>query len=525
MHIHPENRSLAFALLPLLLLFAGTANAQSPFEAAQLLLDDRLDIDYPRALGYADLDGDGDLDAYGSPLTDYRTYAVENLGGGLFSAPIPMDQVPGSGLVWAMDHADIDGDGLQDLVFGSALGGAYYRLQTGACRFGAASNLGLPISNIQLLKTADLDADGDRDVLMSGYDGSGYRVYRMDHSGSGLSGVALPLDSLDDHIDAWMVADINADGYPELFAHSGLHDRVWWYPNRAGVLDPPQSLVDSLNFPQAMAVADTDGDGVMELLISSALEHFVWRMAFAGGDSFALPERVATPLTVEGLLPGDADGDGDVDLMLHFVNEAALMRNDGSGAFDAIPLWKDDSYRRLAHWVDVDGDGIRDWMEVTNARLAWRQGTAGGDAFGTWALLSLPGPAELAFGDIDQDGAMDVVNGGGMLHGLRFDPSGNLVPTQMVADYAMAEPLLFDADGDGWLDLATFTAYYVRLHRNQMGAFGESRYPVRYLGHLRPLGGCSARWKQRICRSSRRGNRLMPNRLTLKTWMGMEIWI
>jgi hypothetical protein len=179
---------------------------------------------------FADIDGDGDLDLFAGD-TFGRIHYYRNRGsvdGASFDPPIinPFG-IQGAGGLSNPAFADIDGDGDQDLLNGTANGTIIYYRNTGSAtnpNFVRGDNnpFGLePTTSAAAPSFADVDSDGDFDVFIG--DGNGTTRYFV-NTGSSTSPQFVAADaSLDNPLpDVGINAtptlvDINADGFLDAF--------------------------------------------------------------------------------------------------------------------------------------------------------------------------------------------------------------------------------------------------------------------------------------------------------------------
>jgi hypothetical protein len=146
----------------LLLALAGPAHAEEvPFGGQQVI---STQVDGPRSIAAADLDGDGDADLVVASSNDSTIAWLENTGGA-FGSPQEITQL--ASLPYSVAAADVDGDGDLDVLSGSALDDeiAWYENTDGAGSFGSQQLISTLADQAQDVAGADLDRDGDVDVL------------------------------------------------------------------------------------------------------------------------------------------------------------------------------------------------------------------------------------------------------------------------------------------------------------------------------------------------------------------------
>jgi len=171
-------------------------------------------------------------------------------------------------------------------------------------------------------------------------------------------------------------------------------------------------------FAQALGLA-ANGDFILSNVAATALEPD----PIAGMGSHFVSAAASLPAAAAdfaGLLvkAGDLDGDGYADLVLSNEAELAMWRNNGAGGFidaSANLAYTGGAIAAMA-LADVDGDGRLDLVtgggfeSLTSApNVLWRN-----QPDGTFALdLSFPGgdgqASDFGFGDFDGDGDLDLV--------------------------------------------------------------------------------------------------------------------
>ena len=195
-----------------------------------------------------------------------------------------------------------------------------------------------------------------------------------------------------------------------------------------------------------LAVADVQNSGELDLLTPGAL----WVREAGGYRKVAIAPG-------ERVIPFDVDADGDLDLYVSAKPGDRLLRNNLDGTFTDVTVSAGlpaglSSRAAVAADFDRDGDidllvlrsggGFALFDNLRGGRLAPRES----------GLPSADGVFAAAAGDLDGDGRLDLAwtaGSGGFVALNRGD--GTFLSATPVGPGA--QPLLFDFDNDGFLDL------------------------------------------------------------------------
>ena len=315
--------------------------------------------------------------------------------------------------------ADLDGDGDMDVLSASENDQkiAWYE-NDGAGSFGAQQIITADAYVARSVYTSDLDGDGDQDVLSASWSDGG-KIAWYENDGSGGFG---PEQDITPGPWEWAyfpsdvyAADMDGDGDMDVLA-AAEDDKVSWFENDgAGHFGQPNN-VTTINVAGAgdVCASDLDGDRDMDVLCASSLAGNVSWFENYGPGVFSFARVIDWVYDAKSVYAADLDGDGDMDVLAasRTDNTVAWYRNDGDGGFsEALAIEYKAYVSSCVYASDLDNDGDLDVLCKMSGNVVWHKNNGWG-GFGERILI---GSAEEGGGDsihaadLDGDGDMDVL--------------------------------------------------------------------------------------------------------------------
>ncbi|MCX6640311.1 MAG: FG-GAP-like repeat-containing protein [bacterium] len=399
-----------------------------------------------------DLDNDGDLDFFTGGTFLYNIGYFKNIG----SANNPefqyiTYQVDSLYPFMDVDFADMNNDGIKDAVLG---GFCYFNFGTTSqfnfcgdpdTLFDTAGNrLLCPCSAV-----VDIDLDGDYDIF-AGQTNGYVRYYRNIGTSTNYQFQLISSNWLNSTVSSGYTdptfADLDSDGDLDLLIGKG-DGKIYYYRNDGTPQNPQMTLVTNNYFgidvgeSASPELADIDGDGDLDLFVgrshwadgqvSSGDVYFYQNVGTAQVPNFRFVTNcyltwncgdMARPRLI------DIDADGDPDLFSARGYQIILYRNQGTLANPHF-VWETDNFANittpgacLPWFCDIDADGDYDLFIGTGA---------------------IPGPPGLYF----------YRNRGTPQEPNYILESTNLVPGVFSQSSVVLNPCTADIDADGDLDL------------------------------------------------------------------------
>ena len=214
-----------------------------------------------------DLDNDGDLDILSAHVGQGELYKIENLGNGNFDNDVLInDSVD---FIWEVSSGDFNGDGYEDILVSHPGNGRLVWFKNDET--GNFADL-LEIDDIDTWSSqpVDIDGDGDLDVLSGGdiYDDGVLSWYENNNS---VFGPANVIDQRSGRIQKAIAADLDNDGDMDVIAavRAVEGEFIYFINNGFGNFSPGISLTAEVLNGWDLRAADMDRDGDLDILSAS----------------------------------------------------------------------------------------------------------------------------------------------------------------------------------------------------------------------------------------------------------------
>lgn len=295
-----------------------------------------------------------------------------------------------------------------------------------------------------------------------------------------------------------VAADVDADGATEIVSGGYYNDGSVWiaqlavWNNNLNTLENIRTWYWTSNTQiSSIAAADVDADGAVEIVTGGSYfdgTRWVAQLVVWNGATLAA-ENIKTwywtlNTQISSVAVGDVDGDGAVEIVTggsYFDgtrNNAQLVVWSGSTlALENINtwFWASNTYINSVIIANVDADP---GMEIVtggafsdntrwNAQLAiWTGATLALENVNSWYWTGNTDISSVAAGDIDADGAVEIVTGGSFFDNTLTNAqiivwTGSTLALENVKTWyftsntVLSSVVLGDADNDGLIDVVT----------------------------------------------------------------------
>ncbi len=334
-----------------------------------------------RGVSFGDVDGDHIPDLYTANTAGQWNAFYKNDGQGRLIRQQADNNNPwvavseDAGRSEGVNWVDYDNDGDLDLYLCSR-GEESNQLFRNDAGKGLIELTGHPLTAVMSTSMAcwaDIEGDGDLDVIMVGYRSNGNKVFENRGEGNFVERSDVPMAEGTGSSRACACGDVNNDGLPEFFVGNARQPNFYYVNQGNWNFEKVTKglMVEDLGYAYGASWADYDDDGDLDLFVAN----FDKNNLLLNNNGYG----VLTPViegelveTTEGASKGhswgDYDNDGDLDLYVGNGTYGPDMRNflflnNGHGGFDryseGVLEAHADTTAGVTH-ADLDRDGDLD---------------------------------------------------------------------------------------------------------------------------------------------------------------------
>lgn len=275
------------------------------------------------------------------------------------------------------------------------------------------------------LAAADIDGDGLQDLIATSITDKTVSILRNTSTPGAISFAGKVSFSTGDNPYSVAVGDFNADGKPDLAVANYLSNSISIFKNKGttgNISFEAKADITSGLMPGSLIVNDIDGDNKVDIAVVNELSNSlsVFRnSSTAGNISFANGVAFTTAAGPKAVTAGDFDNDGKIDLVVSNNSDntelVSLFRNTSTaGSISMVanpPGFKDGNHAFKSAVGDFNGDGKADIITPVNASayVQFNGSSTNTIAFPTSYNIPSTNPYNAAMGDLDGDGKIDLV--------------------------------------------------------------------------------------------------------------------
>lgn len=354
---------------------------------------------------------------------------------------------------------------------------------------------------------ADLDNDGDMDVLSASHDDDMIAWYEnLDGAGS-FSEQKVITTSADYAWDVY-AADLNGDGFIDVLSASSADRKIAWYQNNGnGTFGEQVVISTTVHAASSVYAVDLDGDGDIDVIsgagASGGVADVSWFENTDGAGSFGNKNVISSDvILVKDVFASDLDGDGDMDVLSasYQDNKIAWYENlDGLGGFSDQKIITTSALGATSVFAtDLDKDGDTDVLSTshntshTDNRIVWYENNDDDTTFSEQKILStsFSDPQCVIAADLDNDGDMDIISGAfndNLICFENVDGLGDFSAQHVISDSAKGVYSICctDIDNDGYIDIIYTSshdskiAWYKNATSTSIDEYGQVDIPNR----------------------------------------------
>ncbi len=313
---------------------------------------------------WADVDNDGDKDVLLSNNIGANNVLYLNSGKGKMTKS-EASGLTYSGYAHSTSFADYDNDGHLDVFVADYMPTKFNGLfhNNGDGTFTKIENT--PITKDAKYSVygawADIDNDGDQDLLVVNTNNQTNDLYENLGSGSFSKTEAGALTSIENHSVGASFGDIDSDGDLDLFIANASEQNNELYLNDGGVFTWQESATPSLDrgHSHGSSFVDFDNDGDLDLLVTNDQNSINFFYTNNGNGTFSKLDNPVAQNTDNAFAHGWSDYDNDGDLDLYITNHDNKKNS-----------FYENTKAQCSSWLCLRLEGTRSNRDAIGARVS-----------------------------------------------------------------------------------------------------------------------------------------------------------
>lgn len=325
------------------------------------------------------------------------------------------------------------------------------------------------ITNLTCGYSADIDSDGDNDVIVCSK-ANDHIFWYENLNGNGEFGNPITISN-NAGGPAWItMADLDADNDPDLICASETDNTIYWYENNGGTFGTKQIVNGSCLQVSFIHIKDINQDGHPDILATSSGDNTLsWFENVDGLGSFGSRNIIdSNILDICKATAADFDNDGDIDIATASTGYSPMLwfeNNNGIFTRNNIPH----VYQRGSLLInDVDNDNYPDIITIRdNSAYVLEYNANNNSFFRSKSGTPFGNLYEAILYDIDKNGNKDL-----LVNNQDNDETGVYVLKDSPGAFFTWNPehqltnainnavymQMADMDGDGFEDLLTISS-------------------------------------------------------------------
>lgn len=306
----------------------------------------------------ADLDGDGDLDAFVANIDSQPNRVWLNRGDGHFE---DSGQRLGQDITALVSLGDLDGDGDWDAVAANQDTESRIWLNNGNAKF--QSGQGILAESCHHIALGDLEGDGDLDLIVVCLNGE-VQFWTNDGNAQFQDTKRRIVGSQCHHAS---VGDVDGDGDMDLViaSHDETMEQLWLNDGKGRFVDSKKNFKDKMT--RRIELFDFDGDGDLDALTCN-YAGYITLWLNDGHGKYTRSQECGFLNTWTSCRYADLNGDGFLDCIAtagaYIPAESAVWLNDGKGKLFSKEQRFGGGFSQDIAIGDLDGDGDLDFFQT-----------------------------------------------------------------------------------------------------------------------------------------------------------------